>query len=93
MPIKFSKSSKPAPATRHQRRFEPRNPTRPYRNPQSYERMFENPVLGFASPKKGKIQSPSHYRPQQPHYRNPKFMSPLDSKKQPAALLRAIFCQ
>jgi hypothetical protein len=52
--------------------------------------MFENPVLGFASPKI-KIQSPSHYRPQQPHYRNPQFMSPIDSKSIQQRYLEPLF--
>ena len=45
------------PATGHQRRFEPRNPTRPYGNPKPCERMFEIPVLGFASLKKGRSKA------------------------------------
>jgi len=52
--------------------------------------MFENPVLGFASPK-SQIQSPSHYRPQQPHYRNPQFMSPIDSESSQQRYFPALF--
>jgi len=43
--------------TGHQARFEPINPTRPYGNPKPCERMFEIPVLGFASPKKGRFKA------------------------------------
>jgi len=53
--------------------------------------MFENPVLGFASPKKDDPKPIALTATQQPHYRNPKFMSPLDSESSHQHYLEPLF--